>query len=118
MENEVKTWHVLVFTAMITAMIFMIYDKPQIAYDNFKTNCEDDSLKSVISSLQAELEQSYAENDKMRNKYEEIIFEYSYGLEHLKKYDLSSYREFHRIIGYREEYSMETEKENKKRLKL
>ena len=40
------------------------------------------------------------------------------GLEHLKHYHTESYKEFHRIIGYKENYSHETERENKKRLKI
>lgn len=118
MENEVKTWHILVFTAMIAAMIYMIYDKPQIADDGLKTNCVEDSLINVIHNLEIQVEEARKENDQARNKYEDILFEYNYGLERLKNYDINAYREFHRTIALTERFSTESEIENKKRLKI
>lgn len=78
--------------------------------------CKEDSLKLVIESLKHELE--FQENgfDSKENRYEDILFEYQFGLEHLKIYHPEAYKEFHRIINYKEKYSRETERENKKRL--
>lgn len=56
--------------------------------------------------------------DTKERRYEEIIFEYEYGIDHLKNYHPEAYRDFHRIISHRESYSREDEKENKKRLKI
>ena len=81
-ENEVKTWHILFFTSLVVAMIFMIYDKPQIVNDGLKTNCKDDSLRIVIHDLNNKLIRLEKENDELHNKFSTIIFEYNFGLEH------------------------------------
>ena len=78
--------------------------------------CKEDSLKIIIESLKHELEAQDNGFDSKEKRYENILFEYEFGLEHLKNYHPEAYKEFHRIVGYKENYSRETEKENKKRL--
>jgi hypothetical protein len=78
--------------------------------------CKEDSLISKINDLQIELENEQDGWDDKEKRYEQILFEYEFGLEHLKNYHTDSYREFHRIIGYKERFSVDVERENKKRL--
>jgi hypothetical protein len=77
-----------------------------------------DSLQNVIDSLQTEiffLEDGF---DSKEHRYEDVIFEYELGLSYLKDYHPRAYRDFNRIIGMRERYSSDLEKENKKRLNI
>ena len=78
--------------------------------------CKEDSLQNVINQLQIDFENEEDGWDNNEKRYEQILFEYEIGLEHLKNYHTESYKEFHRIIGYKENYSHEVERENKKRL--
>jgi hypothetical protein len=75
-----------------------------------------DSLKNVIDSLQTEI--FYLEDgfDTKEHRYEDVIFEYELGLSYLKDYHPKAYRDFNRIIGMKERFSAELERENKKRL--
>lgn len=79
--------------------------------------CKEDSLRQVISDLQIVLENEEDGWDSKEKRYEDILFEYEFGVDRLKETHPDAYREFHRIIGYRENYSHEVERENKKRLK-
>ena len=75
-----------------------------------------DSLQNVIDSLQTEiffLEDGF---DNKEHRYEDIMFEYELGLSYLKDYHPKAYKDFHRIIGMRERYSSELNRENSKRL--
>lgn len=76
-----------------------------------------DSLRNVIDSLQTELKFQADGFDAKENRYEDIISEYEIGLSYLKDYHLTAYKDFHRIIGMRERYSRDLDRENKKRLK-
>lgn len=80
--------------------------------------CKEDSLQNVINQLQIDFENEEDGWDNKEKRYEQILFEYEIGLEHLKNYHTESYKEFHRIIGYKESYSHEVERENKKRLNI
>ena len=76
-----------------------------------------DSLKNVIDSLRTEiifLEDGF---DVKEHRYEDVIFEYELGLSYLKDYHPKAYKDFNRIIGMKERYSAELERENNKRLK-
>lgn len=75
-----------------------------------------DSLKNVVDSLQTEI--FYLEDgfDNKEHRYEDVIFEYELGLSYLKDYHPKAYKDFHRIIGMRERYSAELNRENSKRL--
>jgi hypothetical protein len=75
-----------------------------------------DSLKNVIDSLQTEiffLEDGF---DYKEHRYEDVINEYEIGLSYLKDYHPKAYKDFHRIIGMKERYSNELNRENSKRL--
>ena len=80
-------------------------------------SCKEDSLQSVINQLTIEKENEEDGWDNKEKRYEQILFEYEFGLNHLKDYHPTAYKEFHRIIGYKENYSHEVERENIKRLK-
>ena len=77
-----------------------------------------DSLKNVIDSLQTEI--FFVEDgcDYREHRYEDVLFEYELGISYLKDYHPKAYQDFHRIIGMKERYSNELERENKKRLQL
>jgi len=77
-----------------------------------------DSLKNVTDSLQITLEMQTKEYDRNENRYKDIIAEYTYGMEWIKLYHPSAYKDFHRIIAYKERYSRLIEQENKQRLNI
>jgi hypothetical protein len=77
-----------------------------------------DSLNNVIDSLQTEIFMLEDGFDSKEHRYEDIINEYQLGLSYLKDYHPEAYKDFHRIIGMKENYSRELERENGKRLKL
>jgi hypothetical protein len=80
------------------------------------TTSKSDSLQNVIDSLQIELEQQANNFDSKESRYEDVLFEYEFGIEYLEKYHPEAYRDFHRIIGFKERFKRSDEKENKKRL--
>jgi hypothetical protein len=77
-----------------------------------------DSLQNVIDSLQSDITNLENGFDSKEHRYEDIINEYELGISYLKDYHPDAYKDFHRIIGMKERYSSELEKENKKRLNL
>jgi gas vesicle protein len=81
------------------------------------TICKEDSLQNVINQMKIEYENQEDGWDSKEKRYEQVLFEYQIGLDHLKNYHSDAYKEFHRILGFKENYSHETERENKKRLK-
>ena len=98
-------------------LLFYLVIKPNnVAPIPTTTDYKVDSLNLVIDSLQTEL--FYLEDgfDDKEHRYEDIIFEYEYGIDYLKEYHPKAYKDFHRIIGMRERYSRKLEKENKQRL--
>ena len=80
------------------------------------TECKSDSLQYVIDSLQIDLETQSKEFDRRENKYQDIILEYKYGIEWIKNYHPEAYRDFHRVLAYKERYSRMDEIANKQRL--
>lgn len=80
--------------------------------------CNEDSLKSEIYRLESEIKSEEEGWDSKERRYEDVLFEYEYGINHLKESHPEAYREFHRIIGYKEHYNRDTERDNKKRLKI
>ena len=80
------------------------------------TSCKEDSLQNVINQLVIDKEHNEDGWDDKEKRYEQVIFEFQYGLDHLKYYHQQAYRDFHRIVGHKENYSHEVERENKKRL--
>jgi hypothetical protein len=80
--------------------------------------CEEDSLKSLVNELLMQKELDENGWDDKEKRYEQVIFEFQYGLDHLKNYHQQAYRDFHRILSHKEYYSHEDERENKKRLQI
>jgi len=81
-------------------------------------NCNEDSLRNVITQLRIDNENEEDGWDKKEHRYEDVLFEYELGISYLKDYHPKAYQDFHRIIGMKERYSSELERENKKRLQL
>jgi hypothetical protein len=80
--------------------------------------CKEDSLNNVINQMQIDMVTQENSWDSRETRYEQIIFEFNYGIDHLKNYQPEAYKEFHRIISHKESYSHEDERENKKRLNI
>ena len=76
-----------------------------------------DSLKNVTDSLQTEIFMLEDGFDSKEHRYEDVIGEYELGISYLKDYHPKAYKDFHRIIGMRERFTAELERENSKRLK-
>ena len=74
-----------------------------------------DSLQRTIDSLQLELKIQGDGFDNKELRYEEIIFRYELGIEHIKHYHREAYEEFVRISQFKEHYDRETEREFKQR---
>ena len=75
-----------------------------------------DSLENVVDSLQTEIKFNEDAFDSREGRYEDIISEFELGLSYLKDYHPTAYKDFHRIIGMKERYSRQLERENKARL--
>lgn len=95
-------------------------DKPIVSMS--KSNYEKqtrtiDSLNNVVDSLQTQIFTIEDGSDYREHRMEEVLFEYDFGLSYLKDYHPNAYRDFHRIIGHKEKYSHQIERENNKRLK-
>jgi hypothetical protein len=108
----------LIIGLVIFAIIFStleLRDRVEIVHPK-ENLCKEDSLREVINDLQSELDMAEDGWDKREQRYEDILFEYEYGLDHLKHNHINAYRDFHRIIGYKERYSRDVEFKNKKRL--
>jgi hypothetical protein len=119
MENDkIKLWQIIIGPlAVVLIILIMSKSHETTPTSTILNECKEDSLRRVISDLQIEIENEEDGWDKKEKRYEQTLFEYEMGLEHLKHYHLTAYKEFHRIIGYKENYSHEVERENKKRLK-
>lgn len=109
----------ILFIGIIAVGLSMNHNKVNItkAEESYLTSLyKIDSLKNVIDSLQTEifvLEDGY---DYKEHRYEDILFEYEFGISYLKDYHPNAYKDFHRIIGMKERYSQELYRENSKRL--
>lgn len=109
----------IIFSIIVTSLSINERDKPVVAMS--KSNYEKqtrtiDSLKVVTDSLQTEIFMLEDGFDSKEHRYEDILFEYELGISYLKDYHPKAYKDFHRIIGMRERYSAELERENSKRL--
>ena len=76
-----------------------------------------DSLKNVVDSLQSEIFIIEDGCDYREHRYEDVIEEYELGMSYLQDYHPKAYKDFHRIIGMKERYSKELDRENQKILK-
>ena len=105
--------------AIVIVGLSMNHNKENItkAEESYLVKLEQiDSLNNVIDSLQTELKITEDGFDSKEHRYEDVIGEYEIGLSYLKDYHPSAYKDFHRIIGMRERYSAELNRENSKRL--
>jgi hypothetical protein len=105
-------------TIIIVLLTIIALKKPHNVAPLPIETCKEDSLQNVINQLQINIENEEDGWDKKEQRYEDILFEYEFGLDRLKNYHPDAYKDFHRIISYKEKYSYETERENKKRLKF
>ena len=117
MEN--KDTSILIFGAIISLFgvffsLMYFNDKPTPVVTTII--CKEDSLQNVINELQMDLKMQSDGFDSKEKRYSEILFEYEYGIDHLKNYQPHAYREFHRILSHKEIYNRQDEQENIKRL--
>jgi hypothetical protein len=106
------------FVSLFGVMVSLMYfnDKPNVV---ITTNiCKEDSLQNVINELQMELKIQSDGFDSKERRYEDVLFEYEFGIDRIRETHPSAYKEFHRIISHKESYSHEDERENKKRLNI
>jgi len=96
----------------------VIYPKDKIEPKLITTECKTDSLQSVIDSLQTEYKILEDGCESRESRCEDIIYEYEIGLSYLKDYHPNAYKDFHHILGMKEKYSKELDRENKQRLKI
>ena len=119
MENKYIYLISSIISGIISILVFSYLQTNDVQPTHIVQHvCKEDSLQKVINQLQIDIENEEDGWDKKEQRYENIIFEYEYGMEHLKHSNPEAYREFHRIIGYKERYNRETEQENKKRLNI
>ncbi len=119
MENRDTTIRLFIGVLVIMVLVMITLNKPhnEIKKESSKQVCKGDSLQNVIDSLQSDiniLEQGF---DTKESRYSDVISEYEFGLSYIKEYHPNAYKDFHRIIGFKERYTIELEKENYKRLK-
>jgi hypothetical protein len=118
MENKDTVIRLIIGTALIIVLTIVAIDKPNDMISLPPQNsCKEDSLQNVIIQMKIDFENNEDGWDNKEKRYEQTLFEYEYGLDHIKNYHPEAYKEFHRIIGHKQEFSHETERENKKRLK-
>ena len=120
MENRNNVLLILLVGIMVLLSVGLTknFNEHEVPLASSTTTCEEDSLMKVITNLQIELENQEDGWDNKEKRYENILFEYEYGLDHLKNYHLKAYKDFHRILSHREYYSHEIERENIKRLQI
>jgi hypothetical protein len=119
------TYKIGLFTILIIGFIAvglsMNHTKVNItkAEESYLTSLQKrDSLQTIIDSLQLELKIQGDGFDNKELRYEEIIFRYELGIEHIKHYHREAYEEFVRISQFKERYDRETEREFKERNNL
>ena len=110
---------IILVMGIIAISLSMNHTKVNItkAEESYLTSLQQrDSLQNVIDSLQTELFILEDGCDYREHRYEDVLFEYEFGISYLKDYHPKAYKDFHRIIGMRERYSEELNRENSKRL--
>lgn len=116
-----KTFVKIIIPFIIGFIVFQLFFQLVLKPDINKTPqsidiSKVDSLQNVINDLQIESEEKAKQWDKLEKNYVSILFEYQYGLESIQHTHPSAYREFHRIISYKEDFNRVDEIENNKRL--
>jgi hypothetical protein len=117
MENKDRS--VLIMGAIVSlfgVLVSLMYYNDNPTPVVVTTICKEDSLIKLVNELQMENKILSDGFDAKEKRYEEIIFEYEYGVNHLKNYTPHAYREFHRILSHKEYFSREDEQDNIKRL--
>ncbi len=116
MENKDTAIRLIIGSFIIIVLTFVAIRKPDnmVAPPLPINTCKEDSLQNLINQLIIDKEHEEDGWDSKEKRYEQTLFEYEYGLDHLKNYHPEAYKEFHRIIGYKEIFSHDTERENKK----
>jgi hypothetical protein len=117
MENRDTIIRLIIGISVILLLTIIAVKKPHDMVPPPINVSKEDSLQNVINELIVDKEHNEDGWDEKEKRYEQILFEYEFGLDHLKHYHPDAYKEFHRIVGYKESYSKETERENNKRLK-
>ena len=117
MENK-KDFLIRVFGGVIIIVLLTIIAirQPHDMIPPPIETCKQDSLQNVINELQMDLKMQSDGFDSKERRYEDVIFEYEYGIDHLKNYQPQAYREFHRISSHKENFNRQDEQENIKRL--
>ncbi len=114
------TLFLILIIGFIAVGLSMNHSKVNItkAEESYLTSLQKrDSLENVIDSLQIEIFMLEDGFDYKEHRYENVINEYEIGLSYLKDYHPTAYKDFHRIIGMKERYTTELNRENTKRLK-
>jgi hypothetical protein len=117
---KITLFTILVVGIVVVGLSMNQRDKPVVALskENYESKIKTiDSLTNVVDSLQMEIFSLEDGFDSKEHRYEDVLFEYELGISYLKDYHPKAYKDFHRIIGMREEYTHELERENSKRLK-
>ena len=117
---KITLFAILVVGIVVVGLSMNQRDKPVVALskENYENKIRTiDSLNNVVDSLQLEIFNLEDGFDSKEHRYEDILFEYELGMGYLKDYHPKAYKDFHRIIGMRERYSEELQRENSKRLK-
>ena len=127
MEDKMFRFKFIVLTIIVLVIGIIaaqpLYEdkKPVVAMsrENYEIQTRTiDSLQNVIGNLQSDIKILEDGFDSREHRYEDILLDYEIGLSYLKDYHPKAYKDFHRIIGMRERYSHELERENIKLLKL
>jgi len=106
----------LIIGALIGVFVSLTYFNDKTIPVVTTTICKEDSLQNVINELQMDLKMQSDGFDSKEKRYSEILFEYEYGINHLKIYQPQSYKEFHRILSHKENFNRQDEQDNIKRL--
>ena len=80
--------------------------------------CKEDSLQKVIDSLQINIETLEDGFDSKERRYENILFEYEFGIDRIKETHPDAFKEFHRVIAHKEYFTHESMHDNNKRLEI
>jgi hypothetical protein len=118
-DKNLKTALIFAGIGALAFQVFfwtVIYPQDRTEPNPSSIECKADSLQNVINNLQIDLETQSKEFDNRENKYQNTILEYEYGIEWIEKYHSEAYRDFHRVLAYKERYSRMDEIANKQRL--
>ena len=118
MKSDNITMRLFIGTVIILVLLMVALNKPNETVTQPNVTCNEDSLRNEIINLQGQIEQLEDGFDKKERRYEDVLFEYEYGLNRIKETHPSAYKEFHRIISYKERYTNQDKIENEKRLNI